>query len=100
MVQKYYHAQPSRVTHSFWSIHSDSLFESHINHDIGIFGGVLDFTVMLTLVTAKSEQRGELQMKHNRVTNIIIFLEQKQNWELDDVFFDAPRKLLLYRSEN
>lgn len=43
----------------FWSIHFDSFFESHINHNVGIFGRVLDFTLMLRVVTAKSEQRGE-----------------------------------------
>lgn len=72
LVQKYQHAWPRRVTHSFWSIHFDSFFESHINHDVGIFGGVLDFTLMLTTASAKSEQRGELQMKHNSVTNIFL----------------------------
>lgn len=48
------------MTHFFWSIPFDSFFESHINHNAGIFGGVLDFTLMLVMVTAKSEQRGEL----------------------------------------
>lgn len=67
------------MTHSFWSIHFDSFFESHINHSVGIFGGMLDFTLMLMMVTAKSEQRGELEMKHKNVTNIFFFLEQKQN---------------------
>lgn len=48
------------MTHSFWSVHFDSFFESHINHKAGIFGRVLDFTLMLTMVTAKNEQRGDL----------------------------------------
>lgn len=96
MVQKYQHARPSCVTHSFWSIHFGSFLESHISLYVGIFGKVLDFTLMLTVVTAKNEQRGELQMKHNSITNIQFFLEQKQNWELQI----APRKPLLHPSEN
>lgn len=61
------------MTHSFWSIHFDSFFESHINHNVGIFGEVLDFILMLMMVAAKSEQRGELEMKYNSITNVYFF---------------------------
>lgn len=57
-------------TLSLQGIHFDNFFESHVNHDVGIFGEVVDLTLMFTIITAKGKPRREVQVKHNSITNI------------------------------
>lgn len=51
----------------------DSFFESHINHSVGILGEMVDLILMLVIITAKNEQRRELQMKHHSITDTDFF---------------------------